>query len=70
MLVLLLDFSGSSMWEILVVMECLFSQNYRKTAGGLWAFNPFGRRCKWQTEGSVLTKSRLPSDNRAGGVNS
>lgn len=66
---LLLDLNGSSLWEIFVVMGCLFSKNYRKGAGGLWAFDHFGRRRKWQTEGSVLTESRLRSENR-GGVNS
>lgn len=69
MLISLLDLSGASVWEIFVVLACLFSKNYCKAAGGLWAFDPFGRRCKQQTEGSVLTKSRLHSDNRAG-VNS
>lgn len=66
---LLLDLNGSSLWEIFVVMGCLFSKNYCKGAGGLWAFDPFGRRRKWQQEGSVLTESRLRSENR-GGVNS
>lgn len=66
---LLLDPSGFSLWEIFVVMRCLFSKNYHNGAGGLWAFDPFGRRCKWQMEGSVLTKSRLHSETR-GGVNS
>lgn len=37
-------------------MECLLSENCCEAAGGLWAFNPFGRRHKGQTEGSVLTK--------------